>query len=64
VDLPYMRIEIGLTTSGFIVFAILTVIWIIGLMTIGATLSRSSTLKRLPARVKNMVGKLKKPWKW
>jgi len=36
----FLRIEIGLTVSGFIVFAILVVIWIVGLIAIGAGIQR------------------------
>ena len=36
----FLRIEIGLTVSGFIVFAILAMIWIIGLIAIGMGIQR------------------------
>mgnify|MGYP000845557465 CR=1 FL=1 len=36
----FLRIEIGLTVSGFIVFAIIAVIWIAGLITIGMAIQR------------------------
>ena len=36
----FLRIEIGLIVSGFIVFALLAVIWIIGLITIGMAIQR------------------------
>lgn len=37
---PFLKIEIGLTVSGFIVFAIIAVIWILGLLTIGMAIQR------------------------
>jgi hypothetical protein len=36
----FLRIELGLSVSGFIVFALLAVIWIIGLITIGMAIQR------------------------
>ena len=36
----FLRIELGLTVSGFIVFAIIAVIWIVGLITIGMAIQR------------------------
>ena len=37
---PFLKIELGLTVSGFIVMAIIAAIWILGLITIGMVIQR------------------------
>lgn len=37
---PFIRVELGLTVSGFIVFTFLALIWILGLIAIGMGIER------------------------